>query len=136
MMSSEPGPTPAAGGIVRRRSAGEPQALVIHRPRYDDWTLPKGHIDPGETDEQAALREVEEETGLRCSLGERVASVQYITRDGVRKRVRYWLMEPLGGEFQPNSEVDEVRWVACDEAVALLSYDLDRALVRSALGKK
>ena len=133
MVTPEPGPTPAAGGIIIRRDDGVSLVLIIHRPLYDDWTLPKGHVDRGESDEDAARREVFEETGFACRLGDEVATVQYVTRDGVRKRVRYWLMEPIEGRFTPNDEVDEVRWLPVGEAVSLLSYDLDRTLVRSAL---
>jgi len=115
----------AEGGVVRR--GGE--VLVVHRPRYDDWTLPKGKLDPGETDEQAALREVEEETGLRCRLGQELPSVSYDDRRGRSKQVRYWEMEPESGEFTPNDEVDEVRWLPPEEARALMTYDRDREVL-------
>src|SRR5205823_11775473 len=84
----------AAGGLVVRNAGGEPQVLLVHRPKYDDWSLPKGKADPGETDEETAAREVEEETGLRCRLGVELPAVEYHDRYGRPKRVRYWLMEP------------------------------------------
>jgi 8-oxo-dGTP diphosphatase len=124
----------AAGGvIVRSGSGGEPELVVIHRPRYRDWSLPKGKLDPGETHEEAALREVDEETGFRCRLLEELSAVRYTDRHGRPKIVRYWLMEHEGGEFRPNREVDEVRWVASDEAERLLTHDRDRELVAEAL---
>lgn len=117
----------AAGGLVRR----EGRVAVAHRPRYDDWSFPKGKLDPGESWEQAALREVEEEIGLRCRLGDELPPVAYDVEKG-RKVVRYWLMEPESGEFAANEEVDEVRWLSPAEAEQLLSYEHDRALVREA----
>ena len=112
----------AAGGVVLRDGL----VAVVHRPRYDDWSLPKGKLDPGESSEEAALREVEEETGLRCSLVRELPTVRYDVR-GRLKEVRYWAMEALDAmPFVPNEEVDEVRWVDPQEALALLSYDRDR----------
>ena len=103
--------------------------LLVHRPKYDDWTLPKGKLEPGETHEQAALREVEEETGLRCALGRELASTGYRDSKGRPKVVRYWAMRPLCGSFTPHQEVDEVRWSALEAAKACLSYDHDRAVL-------
>ena len=117
----------AAGGLVRR----EGKIAIAHRPRYDDWSFPKGKLDPGESWEQAALREVQEEIGLRCRLGAELPPVTYDVDKG-RKVVRYWLMERESGEFAPNEEVDEVRWLSPAEAEELLTYDHDRALVREA----
>jgi 8-oxo-dGTP diphosphatase len=124
----------AAGGVVWRRAGGGVELAVVHRPRYDDWSLPKGKLDPGESWEQAALREVEEEIGLRCRLGPELEPVGYTDNKGRAKAVRYWLMEPEDGAapFTPNDEVDEMRWVDEDEAVALLSYPHDAELVRAA----
>jgi 8-oxo-dGTP diphosphatase len=116
----------AAGGVVRR----DGRIAVVHRPRYDDWSLPKGKLDPGETWEEAALREVREETGLECSLGEELSSTRYHDRKGRSKLVRYWLMAPAGGEFAPNDEVDELRWLTPSEAVALLTYPRDKELAQ------
>jgi 8-oxo-dGTP diphosphatase len=110
------------------------RVALVHRPRYDDWTLPKGKLDPGESFEEAALREVEEETGLRCRLGRELPSSRYRVGGGRPKLVRYWLMEPESGEFVPNAEADELRWVEPREALALLTYDRDRELVRAASG--
>jgi 8-oxo-dGTP diphosphatase len=117
----------AAGGVVRRDGT----VAVAHRPRYDDWSFPKGKLDPGESWEQAALREVEEEIGLRCRLGPELSPVEYAVSAG-RKVVRYWVMEPESGAFAPNEEVDEVRWLSAPVAVGLLSYEHDRALLREA----
>ena len=120
----------AAGGVVWRRSpAGELEVLLVHRPRYDDWTVPKGKLGAGEDHASAALREVEEETGLRCALGEELPSTSYIDRKGRPKRVRYWAMTPAEGDFTPTDEVDEVRWVPLDAAVEQLSYPRDGAVL-------
>jgi 8-oxo-dGTP diphosphatase len=116
----------AAGGVVRR----DGRIAVVHRPRYDDWSLPKGKLDPGESFEEAALREVREETGLECELGKELSSTTYHDRKGRSKIVRYWLMEPVGGEFEPNDEVDELRWLTPAEAAALLTYPRDAELAQ------
>ena len=123
----------AAGGVVWRR-AGEAIAIAVaHRPRYDDWSLPKGKLDEGESWEDAAVREVEEETGIRCRLGEELEPVSYQDRKGRAKVVRYWLMEPEDDvAFTPNDEVDELRWLAPPEAADALSYPHDAELVRDA----
>lgn len=122
----------AAGGVVWRRTAkGHLKVLLVHRPRYDDWTLPKGKLDPGETAPVAARREVEEETGLRCRLGPPLPSVRYTDRQRRGKRVRYWAMEPEGGDFAPNDEVDEVRWLKLRAAEALLTYAHDRPVLEA-----
>ena len=125
-MSSE-----AAGGVVVRESpAGAPEVAVVHRPRYDDWSLPKGKLEPDEEWEAAALREIEEETGMRCELGEELEPIRYLDRHGRDKLVRWWRMTPLEGEFEPSDEVDELRWLEPRAAVALLDYDHDRELGR------
>jgi 8-oxo-dGTP diphosphatase len=120
----------AAGGVVWRREAdGAISVLLVHRPRYDDWSLPKGKLDPGETAREAALREVEEETGLRCRVQSRLSDVRYEDRDGRPKRVRYWVMVPVDGAFCANDEVDDVRWVDIDEVAGWITYERDVAVV-------
>ncbi len=122
----------AAGGVVvRTGERGAPEIALIHRPRYDDWSLPKGKLAPGETWEEAALREVEEETGMRCELGAELEPARYRDRHGRSKLVRWWLMRPLDGAFEPGDEVDELRWLDPGAAVATLDYDHDRELIRS-----
>jgi 8-oxo-dGTP pyrophosphatase MutT (NUDIX family) len=124
----------AAGGVVLRRGAGgEREIAIVHRPRYDDWALPKGKLDKGETDEQAALREVEEETGLRVSLGSVAGRIRYRDRHDRPKIVTYFFMTSEGGAFEPNDEVDELRWMPLDGVAGLLTYDRDRELVQSLL---
>lgn len=131
-MSGDGGPTvQAAGGLVWRRRDGATEILLVHRPKYDDWTFPKGKLAPGESHADGALREVAEETGLRCVLGPEVATTSYRDSNGRPKVVRYWAMQPEDGEFRPNSEVDEARWVRLDEAADVLSYDRDRGLLTS-----
>jgi 8-oxo-dGTP diphosphatase len=115
----------AAGGLVIR----DGEVLLVHRPKYDDWTFPKGKCDPNESDEACALREVEEEEGLRCELVDEVGQTEYVDSRGRPKRVRWWLMQPAGGEFAPNDEVDAVRWAAPADATTLLSYDRDLVLL-------
>jgi 8-oxo-dGTP diphosphatase len=117
----------AAGGVVIR----DGKVAVVHRPKYDDWSLPKGKLDPGEGFEEAALREVEEETGMRCRLGRELPSTEYHDSKGRPKLVRYWEMTPLDGEFAPSGEVDELRWLEPREAEALLSYEHDRELLEA-----
>jgi len=113
--------------VVRR----DDLVAVVHRPRYDDWTLPKGKALPGETDEACARREVAEETGLRCEVGRLLGSTTYRDRHGRPKRVTYFELAPVGGSFAPNDEVDELRWLAPDEAAALLTHERERELVRA-----
>jgi 8-oxo-dGTP pyrophosphatase MutT (NUDIX family) len=123
----------AAGGVVVRKDEGEKRVAVIHRPKYMDWSLPKGKLEEGEGWQEAALREVEEETGYRARATTELPSISYLDRKGRRKQVRYWLMEPVGGGFEPHGEVDELRWVTKDEAEKLLTYPHDRELVRKGL---
>ena len=110
------------------------RVALIHRPKYDDWSLPKGKLDRGESWEDAALREVEEEIGLRCRLGRELSPTSYRDPKGRAKVVRYWRMEPLDGEFEPSHEVDELRWVSPADASTLLSYEHDRELLRELVG--
>jgi 8-oxo-dGTP diphosphatase len=114
----------AAGGVVLRNGS----VLLVHRPQYGDWTLPKGKLEPGESWEDAARREVEEETGLDCEPGREVGRTFYDDSHGRSKEVRYFRMEP-DGDPEPRNEVDEVRWVPLGDAPGLLSYDRDRDLL-------
>jgi 8-oxo-dGTP diphosphatase len=123
----------AAGGLVIRTRKGRREVLVVHRPKYDDWTLPKGKLEDGEKARDAALREVLEETGHHCRAGDRLPSVRYEAANGRPKRVRYWLMEVDHGEFVENDEVDEIRWWSADKAAERLSYPHDQQLVTDAL---
>jgi len=128
----------AAGGVVRRRVRRglrrRDEIVVVHRPRYDDWTLPKGKRDGDESDEQTALREVREETGLCCTLGPAAGETRYVDGKGRNKVVRYWMMDAdrdaATSPFVPNREVDELRWLAADDACRLLTYEHDRELLR------
>ena len=124
----------AAGGVLRRTSGdGERQIAVVHRPRYHDWSLPKGKLDPGESWRDAARREVEEETSFHVRPRRRLGRTRYRDSKGRDKLVRYWLMDLADGEdgtgFVPNREVDELRWCSPAEAAELLTYPYDRALV-------
>jgi 8-oxo-dGTP diphosphatase len=117
----------AAGGVVVR----DGEVLLVHRPKYDDWTFPKGKADEGESDEDAALREVEEETGLHCSLGRELPTTAYTDSRGRPKVVRYWLMYPTGGWFETTPEVDGIAWLSLEAAAERLSYDRDLTVLRS-----
>jgi phosphohistidine phosphatase SixA/8-oxo-dGTP pyrophosphatase MutT (NUDIX family) len=115
----------AAGGVVTRRNGPDREFLVVHRPRYDDWSLPKGKLDKGEKYSAAAKREIEEETGSRTRRLARIGSVAYNSLNANPKLVRYWLFEHKGGKFKPNAEVDEIRWLTAADARALLTYPRD-----------
>jgi 8-oxo-dGTP pyrophosphatase MutT (NUDIX family) len=120
----------AAGGVVVDEDG---RVAVVHRPKYDDWTLPKGKLDADETFEEAALREVWEETGLRCTLVRELPSTEYAVR-GRPKVVRYWLMNVVEDPgFAPNDEVDELRWLSAADAAQLLTYDRDKEVLEGAL---
>jgi 8-oxo-dGTP diphosphatase len=120
----------AAGGLIVRPDG---RLAVIHRPRYDDWSLPKGKLEPGESFEDGALREVEEETGIRGRIVGELAPTEYVDNKGRDKVVRWYRMdvEHDPGEFAPNDEVDELRWLMPAEARDVLSYDRDRAMVET-----
>jgi len=120
----------AAGGLVLQGDGEATEIAIVHRPKYSDWSLPKGKLDPGETEEQAALREVEEETGFRCRLGRPLGVVEYVDPKGRPKTVHYWEMAVEAGAFSPNREVDELRWVPLDGAADLLTHERDREIVR------
>lgn len=119
----------AAGALVEHRSTEGRTVLVVHRPRYDDWSFPKGKLDPGETIEECARREVLEETGFVVELGERLADIEYTDRKNRPKIVHWWQAVVVSGAFVANDEVDEVRWVSPTIARALLSYPRDAELL-------
>ena len=119
----------AAGGLVLRRAGGGLEVLLVHRPAYGDWSLPKGKCDTDEGDAECALREVEEETGLRCVLGRDAGTTEYVDSRGRPKQVRYWTMVAPGVEPGAANEVDEVRWASPDVAAAMLDYAHDRELL-------
>ena len=114
----------AAGGVVVR----DDRVLVVHRRRYDDWSLPKGKLQAGEGWEDAALREVREETGLQCALGEPLGSTTYAP-GGIEKEVRWFRMEPLTDVGSRDGEVDELRWLMPAEALEVLTYESERDLI-------
>jgi 8-oxo-dGTP diphosphatase len=119
----------AAGGLVEREDG---RVALVHRPRYDDWSLPKGKLDPGESFEAGALREVREETGLECELTGSLPDVRYVDHKGRPKVVRWFRMRVLQDHgFAVDEEVDELRWCTREEAAALLSYDRDRELLEA-----
>jgi 8-oxo-dGTP diphosphatase len=129
-MKGAPDVVQAAGGVVTRTGDGGVQFLVVHRPRYDDWSLPKGKLEVGESHEAGAIREIAEETGVVVRLGNALPGNEYIDRHGRPKVVRYWHMTPVGNtSWAPNDEVDETRWITAAEAATLLSYENDRRLV-------
>ena len=134
-MTGNTAPVRAAGGAVWRRSAaGDLEVLLVHRPRYDDWTLPKGKCEEGEEDLACALREVEEETGLSCAVGDELPSTHYVDNQGRPKSVRYWAMQPLSDPTQPGEllhEVDEVAWLPIDLAKRRLSYGFDNPVLEA-----
>jgi 8-oxo-dGTP diphosphatase len=122
----------AAGGVPVRDGAEGLEVLVVHRPAYGDWTFPKGKCEPGESDEACALREVEEETGLRCALEAELPSTGYADGRGRDKVVRYWRLRVVGGAETFEHEVDEARWVSPAAAEALLTYPRDLDVLRAA----
>ncbi|MCK7624615.1 NUDIX hydrolase [Streptomyces sp. RS10V-4] len=127
-------PIRAAGCVLWRRAAGGGIELaLVHRPKWGDWSFPKGKLKAGEDARRGALREVLEETGMTCATGPELPTVRY--RVGTRpKEVRYWAAEATGGGFVPNKEVDRLRWAAPETARALLTQDRDRELVAVLLG--
>jgi 8-oxo-dGTP diphosphatase len=125
----------AAGGVILRGGAGGPEVAVIHRPKYDDWSLPKGKLEAGEDWERAALREVAEETSLECELAAELTTTRYRDGKGRPKTVRWWLMTPRDGSIAGDHEVDEARWVPVADAVSLLDYEGDVELLREALAR-
>jgi len=121
----------AAGGVIWRRAGDDLEILVVHRPRYDDWTFPKGKLEPGEDHEQGAHREVLEETGLTVDLGAELEAAHYVDHKGRPKTVRYWAMTVVGGEFEANDEVDALEWLPRREVARRLSYRRDADVLDS-----
>lgn len=119
----------AAGGLVVRRRAGLLEVAIVHRPTQQDWSFPKGKLEVGETFEEAAQREVLEETGFTCRLLRFIGHTEYVDRKSRPKVVAYWVMAADAGSFAANDEVDELRWMSLPEASALLSYERDRELL-------
>ncbi|MCH9709640.1 MAG: NUDIX hydrolase [Actinomycetia bacterium] len=124
-------PLLAAGAVLwrPRDPIGTPEVAIIHRPRYGDWSLPKGKVDPGETEPVTAVREIKEETGFHAHLGRRLATVSYPVGQGV-KTVRYWAAHCVSGRFSVNDEVDDLQWLPADQAMTALTYPLDRKVLR------
>ena len=136
MPKDMPGPPPvqvlAAGAVLWRPGAEgtqRPEVAVIHRPRYDDWSLPKGKVDPGETEAVTAVREIWEETGFHAQLGRRLMSVGYQVDQSVKKVV-YWAARAGDGEFTPNREVDKLLWLPAGDVMNKLTYAHDRKVLR------
>ena len=124
-------PILAAGAVLWRPHdvTGTPEVAIIHRPRYDDWSLPKGKVDPGETEPVTAVREIEEETGFHAHLGRRLTTVSYPVEQAVKK-VRYWAARSVGGEFTANAEADDLKWLPAQQAMTALTYPHDRKVLR------
>jgi 8-oxo-dGTP diphosphatase len=115
--------------VVWRPGGAEPEILIIHRPKYDDWSLPKGKAEEGEDDLACALREVAEETALACEVGVELPSISYTDGQGRAKTVRYWLMRPKADRAEAQNEVDDLRWLPVSEAIRMLTYEHDRSLI-------
>jgi 8-oxo-dGTP diphosphatase len=118
----------AAGGVLWDNCDGVLRIALVHRPRYDDWSLPKGKLASGEHVLLAAVREVAEETGYAASVGRPLGDVQYL-KEGTPKTVSYWAMQSRGGTFAPNDEVDEILWLPPQHAQRLLTQDRDRDVI-------
>jgi 8-oxo-dGTP pyrophosphatase MutT (NUDIX family) len=122
----------AAGGVVTRAGEHGPEVLLVHRPRYDDWSLPKGKADPGEAPTDTAWREVLEETGYACRVGPAILEVGYRDHRDRPKTVQYYAMHVERGAFVPNDEVDAVSWCSFEDADLRLSYPHDRDVLAAA----
>ena len=121
----------AAGGVPYRRNGDDLQVLLVYRSRYRDWTFPKGKVKKDESDEEAARREVEEETGLEVELGPELPSTTYTDPKLRKKTVRYWAMTPTSGQAVAQNEIDEVEWLSREEAADRLTHERDREVLRS-----
>jgi 8-oxo-dGTP diphosphatase len=133
-MTAEDVDVQAAGGLLRRETGSGPEFCLVHRPRYLDWTIPKGKLEPGESHRDAAIREIEEETGFGVSVGAELPGTRYLDNEGRTKMVRYWIMTPTSGAFGPNDEVDELKWLPAAEALGLLTHEHDRSVIEAAIG--
>jgi 8-oxo-(d)GTP phosphatase len=133
-------PVVAAGAVVLRRRKGLVEVLLVHRPKYDDWSFPKGKLDRGELAPVAAVREVAEETGVAVRLGRPLDDQLYVVHGGRSKVVHYWTARPLDGDdvsaYLPNKEIDGVAWVSVDEAAERLTYTRDRATLKQAVKRR
>ncbi len=121
----------AAGGVVWRQIGGSPKLAVIHRPKYDDWTLPKGKPDPNETLAQTARREVREELGCEIHFLDFAGTTHYMRGDDTLKLVLFWHMIPKGEfTFEANAEVDQMQWLTLEEAMLKVDHPVERELLR------
>jgi 8-oxo-(d)GTP phosphatase len=126
----------AAGGVVLRGVGDELEVLIVHRRRRADWSLPKGKLDPGELHRDAAVREVEEETGVLAEPLEELPALSYVLGNGDRKTIRWWRMRPVAGDpadRRADQEVDVARWLPIPDAMQHLTYRTDRDLLRGTL---
>lgn len=123
----------AAGGVPVRAGEAGPEVLLVHRPRYRDWTFPKGKCDPGESDEDCAVREVHEETGLVCALEQELPATSYLDDKGRPKRVRWWRMRVVDGQLAFLHEVDTAEWLGIEAAARRLTYERDHELLKAAV---
>ena len=126
-----PAPAGAAGVAVENGDAAGVEVLLVHRPRYDDWTFPKGKAEPGELPAETARREVLEETGYECTVGAPLTEVRYVDDRGRPKVVRYFHMTVERGAFAANEEVDAIAWCVPAEAAARLTYAHDVEVLRA-----
>jgi 8-oxo-dGTP diphosphatase len=122
----------AAGGVLHRPSPRGLQIVLVHRPRYDDWSLPKGKTEAGESAEDTARREVLEETGYVVTLGVEVGSINYEVKPRHPKSVRYWLVDIVSGAFAPSDEVDVLEWVGLSEALTRVTHQGERQMISRA----
>ncbi len=133
-------PVVAAGAVVLRRRDGVLEVLLVHRPKYDDWSFPKGKLDRGEYAVVAAVREVAEETGISVRLGRPLDDQMYVVQGGRTKVVHYWVARTLDGDdvsgYVPNREIDQVAWVPVEEAKQKLSYSRDRETLKQAVTRR